>query len=248
MVSLGGLDVAYGSNTQITRTTVLAVATDVSGGAATHPTQAQADIIHTIANDKFPAALRPDYTCFTTTALAMGYATALTHQVENGILKDLSAVPVAGARFQGTDANNNRMPSIEAILSVGAVELTNADTAVQDTLFDEAGTSEMQITELTTGASMQSQLMASQMSLVAADPLSVGTTTTTPVAGNSGVQTMDFRTLATDTEFNGASAQVLADFSALTATSSMSALLDTFGAATTSAGFLFSVVALTTLR
>ena len=31
MVSLGGLDVAYGANTQITRTTVLAVASDTSG-------------------------------------------------------------------------------------------------------------------------------------------------------------------------------------------------------------------------
>lgn len=243
MVSLGGLDVAYGANTQITRTTVLAVATDAT------TTQAQADIIHTIANDKFPAALRPDYTCLTTTALANGYATALTHQVENGILKDLSAVPVAGARFQGTDANNNRMPSIEAILSVGAVELTNADTAVADSLFDEdTSASGMQIQEITTGASMQSQLMASQMSLVAADPLSVGTTTTTPVAGNNGVQSLDFRTLVTDTDFNGASPQVLADFKDLTATSSMSTLLDAFGAAGTSAGFLFSVVALTNLR
>ena len=92
-------------------------------------TQAQADIIHAIANDKFPAALRPDYTCLTTTALASGYSTALTHQVENGILKDLSAVPVAGGRFQSTDATKNRMPSIEAILSVGAVELNNADAA-----------------------------------------------------------------------------------------------------------------------
>jgi len=242
MVSLGGLDVAYGSNTQITRTTVLAIATDAT------TTQAQADIIHTIANDKFPAALRPDYTCMTTTALANGYATALTHQVENGILKDLTKVPVAGARFQGTDANNNRMPSIDAILSVGAVELDADDTANQDTLFDETATTGMSIDELTTGASMQSQLMASQFALVAADPLSVGTTTSTPVAGNAGVQTLDFTTLAGDTEFDGASAQVLADFSGLKATSSMSTLLDTFGAAGSSAAFLFSVVALTTLR
>ena len=248
MVSLGGLDVAYGANTQITRTTVLAVASDTSGadtaGAATgHMTQAQADIIHAIANDKFPAALRPDYTCLTTTALASGYSTALTHQVENGILKDLSAVPVAGGRFQSTDATKNRMPSIEAILSVGAVELNNADAAVQDTLFDEAGTSEMQITELTTGASMQSQLMASQFALQAADASTPG-----HVAGNAGVQTLNFETLVTDTEFNGATGLVFDDVKNLTVDSTASALLDAFGAATTSAGFLYSVVALTTLR
>ena len=64
MVSLGGLDVAYGANTQITRTTVLAVASDISGadtaGAATgsHDSSTSQDIIHAIANDKFPAALR----------------------------------------------------------------------------------------------------------------------------------------------------------------------------------------------
>ena len=244
MVSLGGLDVAYGANTQITRTTVLAVATDVSGAAATHPTQAQADIIHAIANDKFPAALRPDYTCFTTTALASGYATALTHQVENGILKDLSAVPVAGGRYQSTDATKNRMPSIEAILSVGAVELDADDTANQDTLFDDAGSDGVSLaTEFTTGASMQSQLMASQFALQAADASTPG-----HVAGNAGVQTLDFTTLVTDTEFNGASAQVFNDFKDLTVDSTASALLDTFGAAGTSAGFLFSVVALTTLR
>ena len=243
MVSLGGLDVAYGANTQITRTTVLAVATDVSGAAATHPTQAQADIIHTIANDKFPAALRPDYTCFTTTALASGYATALTHQVENGILKDLTKVPVAGGRYQSTDATKNRMPSIEAILSVGAVELDEDDTANQDTLFDEDSTSGMQITELTTGASMQSQLMASQFALQAADASTPG-----HVAGNAGVQTLDFTTLVTDTEFNGASAQVFNDFKDLTVDSTASDLLNAFGAAGTSAGFLYSVVALTTLR
>tara|TARA_B100000131_G_scaffold323095_1_gene379796 strand:+ start:4184 stop:4897 length:714 start_codon:yes stop_codon:yes gene_type:complete len=237
MVSLGGLDVAYGANTQITRTTVLAVATDAT------TTQAQADIVHTIANDKFPAALRPDYTCFLGADKAVGYATALTHQVENGILKDMSAVPVAGARFQATAASSNRMPNIEAILSVGAVELDNADTANQDTLFDEDTTSGMQITELTTGASIQSQLMASQFALTAAD-----SGQSAPVAGNAGVQTLDYTQILDDTEFNGATEIATGALSSLTVDSTASALLDAFGAAGTSAGFLYSVVALTTLR
>ena len=64
MVSLGGLDVAYGANTQITRTTVLAVASDTSDATATATDMTQAQVVHTLAKDKFPAALRPDYTCF----------------------------------------------------------------------------------------------------------------------------------------------------------------------------------------
>ena len=238
MVSLGGLDVAYGASTQITRTTVLAVASDAT------PTAADAAVVHTLAKEKFPASLRPDYTCFLGNDKAVGYATALTHQVEQGILKDLSAVPVAGGRFQVADATKNRMPSIEAILSVGAVVPATDDTAgVGQGLFDEAGTSGMQITEFTTGASMQSALMASQMAFQAADSgMSLG------VAGNAGVQTLDYTNILDDTNFNGfteiSTIGSLSAGSKSSTGSTSAALLDIIGGKS----LLMSVVALTTLR
>jgi len=241
MVSLGGLDVAYGSNTQITRTTVLAVA------ASNAPSSEDAAIVHTLAQEKFPSALRPDYTCFLGADKAVGYSTALTHQVENGILKDLTKVPVAGARVQGaTDlAKDNRMPSIEAILSVGAVVPAVDDTAgVGQGLFDDAGSDGVSvITEFTTGASMQSALMASQMAFLAAD-----TGQSLGVAGNAGTQTLDYSAILDDTNFD--------QFTEITTIGSLSAgsksstgstaaaLMDIIGAKS----LLMSVVALTTLR
>ena len=233
MVSLGGLDVAYGANTQITRTTVLCCATN------TTTTQAQADIVHTLAAEKFPAPLRPDYTCFLRANKAAGYATALTHQVENGILKDLTKVPVAGARFQAADATKNRMPSIEAILSVGAVVPAVGDTAAVDTLFDETATTGMSIDELTTGASLQSQLMASQMAYQAGSIAGQ----VLGVAGNAGVQTLDYSTILDDSQFDGFTELATGDLTVTTASSS-SALMDDIGAQS----IILSVVALTTLR
>ena len=194
MVSLGGLDVAYGANTQITRTTVLCVASDGT------PTQAQMLLSSTpLLKRSSRTSLRPDYTCFLGTDKANGYSSALTHQVENGLLKDLTKVPVAGARFQTADATTNRMPSIEAILSVGAVVPANTIRHSADDLFDEAATSGMQIAELTTASSLQSQLMASQMAFQAADTgMSLG------VAGNAGVQTLDYTSIFDDTAFRDA--------------------------------------------
>jgi len=242
MVSLGGLDVAYGSNTQITRTTVLAVASSDA------PSSADAAIVHTLAQEKFPSALRPDYTCFLGAAdKAVGYSTALTHQVENGILKDLTKVPVAGARVQGaTDlAKDNRMPSIEAILSVGAVVPAIDDTAgVGQGLFDDAGSDGVSvITEFTTGASMQSALMASQMAFLAAD-----TGQSLGVAGNAGTQTLDYTAILDDTNFNGfteiTTIGSLSAGSKSSTGSTAAALMDIIGAKS----LLMSVVALTTLR
>ena len=239
MVSLGGLDVAYGANTQITRTTVLAVASDATATAA------DAAVVHTLAKEKFPASLRPDYTCFLGKDKAVGYETALTHQVEQGILKDLTAVPVAGGRFQSNDATKNRMPSIEAILSVGAVVPAVDDTAgVGQGLFDDSGSDGVSaITEFTTGASMQSALMASQMSYQAADAgQSLG------VAGNAGVQTLDYTNILDDTNFNGfdeiSTIGSLSAGSKSSTGSTAAALMDIIGAKS----LLMSVVALTTLR
>ena len=50
------------------------------------------------------------------------------------------------------------------------------------------------------------------------------------VAGNAGVQTLNFETLVTDTEFNGATGLVFDDVKNLTVDSTASALLDAFGA------------------
>lgn len=231
MGSLGGLDVAYGSNTQIIRTNVLAVATDAT------TTQAQADIVHEVASAKFPASLRPDYTCFLGADKAVGYATALTGQVENGILKDLSAVPCVGNRMSGT-TSGNRMYSIEAILSVGAVELQTDDTADADTLFDETATTGMSVDELTTGASMQSQLMASQFALTAA-----GGSESAPVAGNAGVQTMSFTELLDDTQWDGLTELATGGITATTA-STATVLLNELGGKS----FIYSMTCLATVR
>ena len=97
MVSLGGLDVAYGSSMQLFRTNVLVIETDGT------TTKAMATAVHACANSRFPSALKPDFTAFVADgALTEGYATVLTDQVEGNILKDITAVPIAGSHSATT--------------------------------------------------------------------------------------------------------------------------------------------------
>ena len=128
MASLGGLDVAFGSSMQIVRTNTLVIETDGT------TTKAMAEIVHSVASRKYPAALRPDFTAFVTDgALTEGYATVLTDQVEGNILKDITAVPLAGSQFDA--AASTRGMQIEAILSSGLIQINANDTGTSDDLF-----------------------------------------------------------------------------------------------------------------
>ena len=71
MASIGGMDLPYGSQLQLVRTTVALVETDTTGVAATTAKNAAGAIIRT-----FPAPIRPDYVCFTTVAHKSGYTAA----------------------------------------------------------------------------------------------------------------------------------------------------------------------------
>ena len=131
MVSLGGLDVAFGSSLQLIRTNVLVIETDGT------TTKAMAENVHSCAR-KYPSMLRPDFTAFVADgALTEGYATVLTDQVEGNILKDITAVPLAGSQRDST-ASNNRGLAIEGILNVGLVQINANDTATADDLFTES--------------------------------------------------------------------------------------------------------------
>lgn len=153
MVSLGGLDVAYGSSLQLVRTNVLVIETDGT------TTKAMAENVHSCAR-KYPSAIRPDFTAFVASgALTEGYATVLTDQVEGNILKDITAVPVSGSQRDST-ASNNRGMAIEAILNVGLVQINANDTATVDDLFTEGSPADDSIAgEITFAHDMQAALM-----------------------------------------------------------------------------------------
>ena len=55
---LEGLDVTFGAQLQLVRTNVLVVETDST------TTKAMAEVVHSVASRKYPAAVRPDFTCF----------------------------------------------------------------------------------------------------------------------------------------------------------------------------------------
>ena len=157
MASLGGLDVAFGAQMQLVRTNVLVIETDGT------LTQTMANNVHSCARNRFVSHLKPDYTAFTADgALTTGYAVALTDQVENNILKDITKVPLAGSQRDST-ASNNRGLSIEAILSVGMVQINADDSATVDDLFKDASGStsgeEVGTGEFTFAEQMQSALM-----------------------------------------------------------------------------------------
>lgn len=157
MASLGGLDVAFGAQMQLVRTNVLVIETDGT------TTQAMANNVHSCARNRYVSHMKPDYTAFVASgALTEGYATVLTDQVESNILKDITAVPLAGSQRDST-ASNNRGMSIEAILNVGMVQINANDTATADDLFLETAGStsgeDVGSTEFTYSEQMQSALM-----------------------------------------------------------------------------------------
>jgi len=187
MVSLGGLDVAFGSALQLVRTNVLVVETDGT------TTKAMAEQVHSVASRKYPSALRPDFTAFIADgAVTEGYATVLTDQVEGNILKDITAVPMAGSQYDVTDANNRGMVW-EGILNVGMAQINANDTMTADDLFTDASPAGIETDEMQGFPHLlQAQLMAAQF---ASD--------LTTLAGNHGVRTLDLAPLLTDSAIGG---------------------------------------------
>ena len=123
MGSLGGLDVAFGSQMQLVRTNVLVIETDAT------TTKAMAETVHSIASQKYPAALRPDFTAFVADGvLTEGYATELTDQVEGNVLKDITAVPMAGSTYGST--SDSRGMSWEAILLMTSLPMLETPTTL----------------------------------------------------------------------------------------------------------------------
>ena len=137
MVSLGGLDVAYGASTQLVRTNVLVLRAD-----AADKTQKQVKAVHNLAVAKFPASLKPDYTAVTkddASTTGLSAAAALTDDVQGGLLNSLARVPVMGgvkALGLNTDhINDHRTGSLEAILNVGALEIKSGTSSAANDLF-----------------------------------------------------------------------------------------------------------------
>lgn len=223
MGSLGGLDVAYGSQMQLVRTNVLVVETDGT------TTKAMAEMVHSIAARKYPAALRPDFTAFVTDgALTEGYATVLTDQVEGNVLKDITAVPMAGSTFGST--SDSRGMSWEAILNVGMAQIGANDTMTADDLFTDASPAGIETDEMQGFPHLlQAQLMAAQF---ASDQ--------TGLAGNHGVSTLNLSPLLTDSGFLAAGTAVTTAMDALTESTTAAELND----AIASAGAIVSILAI----
>ena len=223
MGSLGGLDVAYGSQMQLVRTNVLVVETDGT------TTKAMAEMVHSIAARKYPAALRPDFTAFVADgALTEGYATVLTDQVEGNVLKDITAVPMAGSTFGST--SDSRGMSWEAILNVGMAQIGANDTMTADDLFTDASPAGIETDEMQGFPHLlQAQLMAAQF---ASDQ--------TGLAGNHGVSTLNLSPLLTDSGFLAAGTAVTTAMDALTESTTAAALND----AIASAGAIVSILAI----
>ncbi len=89
MASIGGLDVAFGAQLQLVRTNVLVLKADTNDY-----TEADLKKVHNLATQRFPGALKPDYTCGVTDAAGTtALATDITDDVEGGLLKSITNVP-----------------------------------------------------------------------------------------------------------------------------------------------------------
>lgn len=224
MASIGGLDVPYGSQTQLCRTNVLVVETDAT---ASENTVAAAATVLSRAKQVFPSALSPDYiACVASGALTEGYNDTHSGEVaDNGVLAAITAVPVAGASM-GATATSQRALAWDSILSAGIVQLNTDNTGVADDLFvDDASPADgvNARTEFTMVSDLQGQLMTAQM---AAANYTSGSGSTHGVGGDNGrVMTLNLTGLLTDSAVLGGSP--VADLTAITATSTLDAINDT---------------------
>jgi hypothetical protein len=224
MASIGGLDVPYGSQTQLCRTNVLVVETDAS---QTTNTVAAAATVLSRAKQVFPSALSPDYiACVASGALTEGYYDTHSGEIaDNGVLAAITAVPVAGASM-GATATSQRALAWDSILNVGIVQLNTDNTGVADDLFTDGGDTN-DTGEMFYASDLQGQLMTAQM---AAGNYTSGSGSTHGVGGDNGrVMTLDLTGLLTDSAVLGGTA--VTNISAITATSTLDAINDTLSGA-----------------
>jgi len=137
MGSIGGLDVAYGANLQIVRTNVLYIPADTNDYTTT-----ELKVAHNLANQRLPAAVRPDYTCVSTAnAGTTGLASDLTDDVEQGLLKSITKVPVGlrqAGTFSSVSSNEYGGMNILAVLNAGATIIGSGAATASPDLFTEA--------------------------------------------------------------------------------------------------------------
>lgn len=163
MASIGGLDVAFGAQLQLVRTNVLVLLADTADY-----TEADLKKVHNLATQRFPGALKPDYTCGVVDAAGTtALATDITDDVEGGLLKSITNVPLAGGKSYGSSSSNEyRGLAAEAMLSVGAITIQDAATSTADDLFDDdasPGDGLNARSEFTSTVDLQGALMAAIM-------------------------------------------------------------------------------------
>ena len=150
MTTIGGLDVAYGAQLQIVRTNVLLV--EVTSALVTE--HGGKNLLN-LAQQGLPSLIAPDFIAFTDDADAdvedtgwdslaifqdsrdiAGTATTLTSADNHGLLRDIrecplvpgGVTPVAATTALGTEVGfTGGKFALEAVLSVGAIELTTLD-------------------------------------------------------------------------------------------------------------------------
>jgi len=206
MGSLGGLDVAFGAQLHICRTNVLCIDTNPANFTTT-----DAATVHSIASQKWTSSCRPDFTVACEGDLSTGYVSVPTDSAESGVLKSPTIVPVAGGQRDSTAANNRGL-GIEAVLSIGAMQVTASDTGTADDLFTDAGSSGVEArTEWLNTADMASAVMVASFD--------AGTPATT----------FDISPILTDSAFGAGTAITSSDCSALTDTSTAAALATAIG-------------------
>jgi hypothetical protein len=209
MGSLGGLDVAFGAQLHICRTNIMVLDTNPASFTTTN-----AATCHSIASQKWASSLRPDFTVCCETDLTTGYLTEPTDSAEGGVLKSPLIVPVAGSQRDSTAANNRGL-GIEAVLSIGAMQVATGNTGTVDDLFTDA-TGSTSGEEVGTGETTHVHDIATAVMKASFD-------------AGSPASTFSIGPLLTDSAFGGGTAITTSDVSALTDTSTAAALATAVG-------------------
>ena len=222
MGAIGGLDVAYGASTQIVQTNTLVVEVDATND---NNTVAAAARVLSRCQQVMPSAIAPDYIAFVASgALTEGYYdTAPTEISQNGVLKDITAVPVAGTTM-GATANKQRGLAYDHILNVGMLQLKTDNAGAADDLFTDASPAGIESDEMQGFPHlMQGQLMSAQL---AAASYSSGLNSTHAVGGADGrVTTLSLSPLLTDSVLLAGGA--VTSVAGITATSTLDTINDT---------------------
>ena len=219
MGSIGGLDVAYGASTQIVKTNTLVVEVDAT---KEENTVAAAATVLSRCQEVMPSAIAPDYIALVADdVLTEGYYDAHNGDIsDNGVLKHIQEVPVAGGSF-GATANKQRGLAYDHILNVGILQLNTDNEGAADDLFKEGSPADESIAgEFTFASSLQGQLMSAQLK---AASYTSGISGTHGVGGADGrVSTLNLTELLTDSAVLGGTK--IANISTITATSTLDAI------------------------